>query len=70
MSRSRLTATRLLDAAVAALSGRIRVHEDQERTVEEVIAELLDAALAPDPSPASGRPSARPAGPPPGAAAP
>jgi MoxR-like ATPase len=60
----------LLDAAVAALSGRARVHEDQERTVEEVIAELLDRALAPDPAPASGRPSARPAGPPPGAAAP
>jgi len=36
----------LLDAALAAMSGRIRVHEDQERTVEEVIAELLDAALA------------------------
>jgi MoxR-like ATPase len=35
----------LLDAALAAMSGRIRVHEDQERTVEEVIAELLDAAL-------------------------
>jgi magnesium chelatase subunit D len=31
---------------LAALSGRIRVHEDQERTAEEVIAELLDAALA------------------------
>jgi MoxR-like ATPase len=36
----------LLDAAVAAMSGRIQVHEDQERTPEEVIAELLDAALA------------------------
>ena len=36
----------LLDAALAAMSGRIRVHEDQERTAEEVIAELLDAALA------------------------
>jgi MoxR-like ATPase len=35
----------LLDAAVAAMSGRIRVHEDQVRTVEEVITELLDAAL-------------------------
>jgi MoxR-like ATPase len=35
----------LLDAAVAAMSGRIRVHEDQARTVEEVITELLDAAL-------------------------
>jgi MoxR-like ATPase len=35
----------LLDAAVAAMSGRIRVHEDQGRTVEEVITELLDAAL-------------------------
>jgi MoxR-like ATPase len=36
----------LLDAALAAMSGRIQVHEDQERPVEEVIAELLDAALA------------------------
>jgi len=36
----------LLDAALAAMSGRIQVHEDQERTAEEVIAELLDAALA------------------------
>jgi magnesium chelatase subunit D len=36
----------LLDAAIAAMSGRIRVHEDQDRTAEEVIAELLDAALA------------------------
>ena len=35
----------LLDAAIAAMSGRIRVHEDQARTVEEVITELLDAAL-------------------------
>ncbi len=35
----------LLDAAVAAMSGRIRVHEDQARPVEEVITELLDAAL-------------------------
>jgi magnesium chelatase subunit D len=38
--------TVLLDAALAAMSGRIQVHEDQERTAEEVIAELLDAALA------------------------
>ena len=36
----------LLDAAVAAMSGRIQVHEDQERTAEEVIAELLDGTLA------------------------
>ena len=35
----------LLDAAVAAMSGRIRVHEDQERSAEEVITELLDDAL-------------------------
>jgi MoxR-like ATPase len=34
------------DAALAAMSGRVQVHEDQERTAEEVIAELLDAALA------------------------
>ena len=36
----------MLDAAIAAMSGRVRVHEDQSRTSEEVIAELLDAALA------------------------
>ncbi|MGZ4283630.1 MAG: AAA family ATPase [Solirubrobacteraceae bacterium] len=36
----------LRDAAIAAMSGRISVHEDQSRTAEEVIAELLDAALA------------------------
>jgi magnesium chelatase subunit D len=35
----------LCDAAVAAMSGRIRVHEDQARSAEEVITELLDAAL-------------------------
>jgi magnesium chelatase subunit D len=35
----------LLDAAIAAMSGRIRVHEDQARSAEEVITELLDAAL-------------------------
>jgi MoxR-like ATPase len=44
----------LLDAAVAALSGRIRVHEDQDRTAEEVIAELLDRALAAAAEPAPG----------------
>jgi MoxR-like ATPase len=54
----------LLDAAVAALSGRVAVHEDQDRSAEEVIAELLDLALAPAASrePASGRPSAPQAG--------
>ena len=52
----------LLDAAIAALSGRIRVHEDQDRTVEEVIAELLDRALSPAPVRAPGRASAPPAG--------
>jgi MoxR-like ATPase len=45
----------LLDAAVAALSGRVRVHEDQDRTVEEVIAELLDRALSRAREPAEGR---------------
>ena len=59
----------LLDAAVAALSGRVAVHEDQDRTAEEVIAELLDLALAPPREPASGRPSAPPAGSPPARAA-
>jgi MoxR-like ATPase len=55
----------LLDAAVAALSGRISVHEDQDRSAEEVIAELLDRALTPDREPASGRAGAPPAGLPP-----
>jgi MoxR-like ATPase len=58
----------LLDAAVAALSGRIRVHEDQDRTAEEVIAELLERALAAAPAPSSGRTRA-PAGRPPADAA-
>ncbi len=58
----------LLDAAVAALSGRIRVHEDQDRTAEEVIAELLERALA-VPEPSSGRPPAAAAGLPPADAA-
>ncbi len=60
----------LLDAAVAALSGRVRVHEDQDRTVEEVIAELLDRALALDREPAPGRAGAPPDGPRPDDAAP
>ena len=60
----------LLDAAVAALSGRVRVHEDQDRTVEEVIAELLDRALARDHEPAEGRAGAPPDGPRPDGAAP
>jgi MoxR-like ATPase len=59
----------LLDAAVAALSGRIRVHEDQDRSAEEVIAELLEQALAAPPEPAPERPGARPAGRPPADAA-
>jgi len=50
----------LLDAAVAAMSGRVRVHEDQERSVQEVIAELLDRALSPEPELASGRAGAPP----------
>jgi MoxR-like ATPase len=55
----------LLDAAVAALSGRIRVYEDQDRSAEEVIAELLELALTAPPEPAPERPGARPAGRPP-----
>jgi MoxR-like ATPase len=47
----------LLDAALAAMSGRIQVHEDQERTAEEVIAELLDAALATADDDRASRPS-------------
>jgi MoxR-like ATPase len=60
----------LLDAAIAALSGRVRVHEDQDRTVEEVIAELLDRALSREAEPAAGRAGAPAAGPPPGDEAP
>jgi MoxR-like ATPase len=52
----------LLDAAVAALSGRIRVHEDQDRSAEEVIAELLEQALTAPPEPAPERPGGQPAG--------
>ena len=52
----------LLEAAIAALSGRISVHQDQDRTAEEVIAELLDRALTPDLESAEGRASAPPAG--------
>jgi MoxR-like ATPase len=59
----------LLDAAVAALSGRIRVHEDQDRSAEEVIAELLEQALTAPPEPAPERPGAQPAGHPPADAA-
>jgi magnesium chelatase subunit D len=36
----------LLDAALAALSGRIRLDDGCERTPEEIIAELLDRLLA------------------------
>jgi MoxR-like ATPase len=63
----------LLDAAIAAMSGRVRVHEDQSRTAEEVIADLLDAALAtedgdraslsPPPPPPGKSPDRRPPGP-------
>jgi MoxR-like ATPase len=60
----------LLDAAIAALSGRVRIHEDQDRTVEEVIAELLDRTLGQAPESAPGRAGAPPAGPPPGVGAP
>jgi MoxR-like ATPase len=59
----------LLDAAVAALSGRIRVHEDQDRSAEEVIAELLEQALAAAPEPAPERPGVQPDGLPPADAA-
>ena len=60
----------MLDAAIAAMSGRVRVHEDQSRTSEEVIAELLDAALATEdgdraslPPPPRNSPDRRPPGP-------
>jgi MoxR-like ATPase len=64
--RNPLDRQELLDAAVAALSGRVRVHEDQDRTVEEVIAELLDRALGQVSEPAPGRAGAPPTGAPPG----
>jgi magnesium chelatase subunit D len=50
----------LLDAAIAAMSGRVRVHEDQARTAEEVIAQLLDAALASEDRDRASLPSAEP----------
>jgi magnesium chelatase subunit D len=60
----------LLDAAIAAMSGRVRVHEDQSHTSEEVITELLDAALATEdgdraslPPPPLRSPDRRPPGP-------
>jgi MoxR-like ATPase len=59
----------LLDSAVAALSGRIRVHEDQDRSAEEVIAELLELALTAPPEPAPERPGVQPAAHPPADAA-
>ncbi|MEA2255048.1 MAG: magnesium chelatase subunit [Solirubrobacteraceae bacterium] len=60
----------LLAVAIAAFSGRLRMHEDQDRSAEEVIAELLDRALAPPPEPAPGRPGAPPSRPPADGAAP
>jgi MoxR-like ATPase len=59
----------LVDAAIAALSGRIRVHEDQDHSAEEVIAELLEQALSAPPEPAPERPGVQPAGRPPADAA-
>ena len=67
--RSPMDREGLLDGAVAALSGRIRVHEDQDRSPEAVIAELLEQALAAAPEPASGRPRAAAGGPEPTGAA-
>ena len=45
------------------MSGRVRVHEDQARTAEEVIAELLDAALASEDRDRASLPPAEPAQP-------
>ena len=50
----------LLDAAIAAMSGRVRIHEDQSRTAEEVITELLDAALASEDADRASLPPPRP----------
>jgi MoxR-like ATPase len=55
-----------LDAALAALSGRIRMYEGSSRTAESVIEELFGRIFAPGPEPESGddRGKARaPAGP-------
>jgi magnesium chelatase subunit D len=56
----------LLDAAIAAMSGRVRVHEDQSRTAEEVIAALLDAALSDEDGDRASSPCPAPERPPPG----
>jgi MoxR-like ATPase len=66
--------TTLLDAAVAALSGRITLEDGSARTAEEIVAELLDRLLTPpsrperDPDRASAAPEPPAAGAPPGGA--
>ena len=50
-----------LDAALVALSGRVRVREGSVRTAEEIITELWNEVFAPAPQGESGKASA-PAG--------
>src|SRR6185503_13828270 len=62
----------LLDAAVAALSGRVTLEDGSARTAEEIVEELLDGLLTPPSRPeredarADDIPGAPPAGAPPG----
>jgi len=74
--RAEATPTRdtLLDAAVAALSGRITLEDGSARSAEEIVEELLDRLLTPPSRPErdgerpDGAPDAPPAGAPPGGA--
>jgi MoxR-like ATPase len=43
-----------LDAALVALSGRVRLHEASATTAEEVVRQLWEQAFGPPPSPAGG----------------
>ena len=49
------------DAAVAALSGRLRLEEGSEATPEQVVLELIARLAAPEAAPAPGKASAPPA---------
>jgi len=49
------------DAAVAALSGRLRLEEGSEATPEQVVLELIARLAAPQPEPAPGKAPAPPA---------
>jgi MoxR-like ATPase len=60
----------LLDAAVAALSGRITLEDGSARTAEEIVAELLDRLLTPPSRPERDDDRSRSAPDPPAAGAP